>query len=84
MKRSPSHSRRTVAFACNSQPTTWISQQQRTGIHLLATTIRDWTEDAKIATQGSPTQAQIIEALREQSWGEEKRLAGSRQAPGRH
>lgn len=47
------------------------------GIHLLATTIREWTEDAKIATQGSPTQAQIIEALRGTSWGEEKLLAGA-------
>jgi len=47
------------------------------GATLLATTIREWTEDAKIGTTASPTQAQIIEALRGASWGEEKLLAGA-------
>jgi hypothetical protein len=47
------------------------------GIHLLATTIREWTEDARIATPGSPTQAQILEALKGTQWGEEKQLAGA-------
>jgi len=47
------------------------------GIHILYNTIRDWTEDAKIGTTASPTQAQIIEALRGASWGEAKQLAGS-------
>jgi len=47
------------------------------GATILATTIREWTEDARIGTTASPTQAQIIEALRGASWGEAKQLAGS-------
>ena len=47
------------------------------GATLLATTIREWTEDAKIGHIGSPIQSQIIEALRGASWGEAKQLAGA-------
>lgn len=73
----------TIALAPNGSfrlqlPTHFIDiPVSEAGIHILATTIREWTEDAKIATPGSPTQAQIIEALRGASWGEEKLLAGA-------
>ncbi|PYS90890.1 MAG: hypothetical protein DMF62_03560 [Acidobacteria bacterium] len=72
----------TIALAPNGSfrlqlPTHFVDiPATEAGIHLLATTIRDWTQDAKIATPGSPTQAQILEALRGASWGEPKQLAG--------
>jgi hypothetical protein len=45
---------------------------------ILVATIRDWTEEALIASKGSPIQAQINEALKGATWGPALQLAGAR------
>jgi hypothetical protein len=60
----PSHS---VVIPCSAD-----------GAAILASTIRDWTEEARIAEKGAPTQHQINEALRGAQWGQVLQLAGAR------
>jgi hypothetical protein len=48
------------------------------GAFILASTIRDWTETALIASKGNPTQHQITAALKGATWGPPLQLAGDR------
>jgi hypothetical protein len=48
------------------------------GLPLLVRTIREWSEEARIATKGAPIQAQINDALKGEAWGQVLQLAGAR------
>ena len=85
MRAKESHTMKslTISLAPNGSfrlqlPTHYVDiPANEKGISILATTIREWTEDAKIATPQAPTQAQILEALRGSSWSTPPQLAGA-------
>lgn len=46
---------------------------------LLASVIQHWEQgETRVGSDGAPTQAQVLQALLGEGWGEEKQLAGDR------
>ena len=67
-----------LTFPGDTQSHSVVIPATEAGTHLLANTVRDWTELARIGRE-APTGHQITEALRGASWGEPKALFGKYQ-----